>query len=138
LKKRSSIGKILKTSLPAALDLASQPVMWLVEAVFIGRLSAAALGGVGFALQIILLTITLLLTFVMGAIILINRHLGSNNRWGANHILGQTLMSGFIFSILIGLIWYFGSPTLFRIIREQEIMNSGVKSLSGINSGIQY
>jgi putative MATE family efflux protein len=138
LKKRSSIGKILKTSLPAALDLASQPVMWLVEAVFIGRLSAAALGGVGFALQIILLTITLLLTFVMGAIILINRHLGSNDRWGANHILGQTLMSGFIFSILIGLTWYFGSPTLFRIIREQELMNSGASYISGINSGIQY
>jgi putative MATE family efflux protein len=124
------------------LDLASQPVMWLVEAVFIGRLSAAALGGVGFALQIILLTITLLLTFVMGAIILINRHLGSNDRWGANHILGQTLMSGFIFSILIGLIWYFGSPTIFRIIREKEIMNavsnSGLNYISGIHSGIQY
>jgi putative MATE family efflux protein len=138
LKRRSSIFKILKASVPAALDLASQPVMWLVEAVFIGRLSAAALGGVGFALQIILLTITLMLTFVMGAIILINRHLGSNDRWGANHILGQTLMSGLIFSFFIGLIWYFGSPTLFRIIREQEMMNAGVRTLSGIDSGIQY
>jgi putative MATE family efflux protein len=138
LRKRSSAVKILKTSLPAALDLASQPVMWLVEAVFIGRLSAAALGGVGFALQIILLTITLLLTFVMGAIILINRHLGSNDRWGANHILGQTLMSGFIFSIVIGLVWYFGAPTLFRIIREQELMNAGMTYISGIDSGIQY
>jgi putative MATE family efflux protein len=138
LRSRSSIGKILRMSLPAALDLASQPVMWLVEAVFIGRLSAAALGGVGFALQIILLTITLLLTFVMGAIILINRHLGSNNRWGANHILGQTLMSGFIFSLLIGLVWYFGAPTLFRIIREQELRNAGITYISGIDSGIQY
>jgi putative MATE family efflux protein len=138
LKRRSSIFKILKTSVPAALDLASQPVMWLVEAVFIGRLSAAALGGVGFALQIILLTITLMLTFVMGAIILINRHLGSNDRWGANHILGQTLMSGLIFSFVIGLIWYFGSPTLFQIIREQEIMNGGAPRLSGIDSGIHY
>jgi putative MATE family efflux protein len=140
LRKRASIFKILKASVPAALDLASQPVMWLVEAVFIGRLSAAALGGVGFALQLILLTITLLLTFVMGALILINRHLGSNDRWGANHILGQTLMSGFIFSILIGLTWYFGSPAIFRIIREQELMNgvSGGNYISGIDSGIQY
>lgn len=138
MSRRSSIFNILKTSVPAALDLASQPVMWLVEAVFIGRLSAAALGGVGFALQIILLTITLMLTFVMGAIILINRHLGSNDRWGANHILGQTLMSGLIFSFFIGLLWYFGSPTLFKIIREQEMMNAGASYLSGIDSGIQY
>jgi putative MATE family efflux protein len=125
--------------LPAALDLASQPVMWLIEAVFIGRLSAAALGGVGFALQIILLTSTLLLTFVMGAIILINRHLGANDRWGANHILGQTVMAGFIMAIPIGLIWYLGSPFLFKLISEREILNTISNSyISGIDSGIQY
>ena len=71
MKKPSSIPAILKTSLPAAVDLASQPVMWLIEAVFIGHLSAAALGGVGFALQIILLTSTLLFTLVIGAIVII-------------------------------------------------------------------
>lgn len=137
--KKTSIFSILKTSLPAALDLASQPVMWLIEAVFIGRLSAAALGGVGFALQIILLTSTLLLTFVMGAIILINRHLGSNDQWGANHILGQTVMAGFLMSIPIGLIWYFGSPYLFQLIREREFLNTlSAPYLSGMNSGIQY
>ena len=113
--------------------------MWLIEAVFIGRLSAAALGGVGFALQIILLTSTLLLTFVIGAIILINRHLGSNDRWGANHILGQTVMAGFLLSIPIGLIWYFGSPFLFNLIREREILSTISKSyISGIDSGIIY
>lgn len=113
--------------------------MWLIEAVFIGRLSAAALGGVGFALQIILVTSTLLLTFVMGAIILINRHLGSNDRWGANHILGQTVMAGFLLSIPIGLIWYFGSPFLFNLIREREIVSTiSTSYISGIDSGIIY
>jgi putative MATE family efflux protein len=135
MSKKAPIFSILKTSLPAALDLASQPVMWLIEAVFIGRLSAAALGGVGFALQIILVTSTVLLTFVMGAIILINRHLGSNDRWGANHMLGQTLMAGFILSIPIGLIWYFGSPFLFNIIQENPISSARI---SGVDSGIIY
>jgi len=139
LTKRSHFFPILKTSLPAALDLASQPVMWLIEAVFIGRLSAAALGGVGFALQIILVTSTLLLTFVIGATILINRHLGSNDQWGANHILGQTVMSGFLLSIPIGLVWYFGSPFLFRLISEREILTSISNSyISGMDSGIIY
>lgn len=113
--------------------------MWLIEAVFIGRLSAAALGGVGFALQIILVTSTLLLTFVIGATILINRHLGSNDQWGANHILGQTVMSGFLLSIPIGLVWYFGSPFLFRLISEREILTSISNSyISGMDSGIIY
>ena len=139
MTKRSHFFPILKTSLPAALDLASQPVMWLIEAVFIGRLSAAALGGVGFALQIILVTSTLLLTFVIGATILINRHLGSNDQWGANHILGQTVMSGFLLSIPIGLVWYFGSPFLFRLISEREILTSISNSyISGMDSGIIY
>jgi len=135
MSKKTPVFSILKTSLPAALDLASQPVMWLVEAVFIGRLSAAALGGVGFALQIIMVTITILLTFVMGAIILINRHLGSNDRWGANHILGQTLMAGFLLSIPIGLLWYFGSPYLFNLIQESSLPSA---KISGIDSGIIY
>ena len=50
MKKKTSIYSILKKSLPAAVDLASQPVLWLVEAIFIGHLSAAALGGVGYAI----------------------------------------------------------------------------------------
>ncbi len=113
--------------------------MWLVEAVFIGRLSAAALGGVGFALQILLVTSTLLLTFVMGAIILINHHLGSNDRWGANHILGQTLMVGFLMSIPIGLVWYFVSPILFRVIHERELIGSiSGPYISGTDAGVIY
>ncbi len=137
--RKTPAFQILKTSLPAALDLASQPVMWLIEAVLIGRLSAAALGGVGFALQIILVTSTVLLTFVMGAIILINRHLGSGNRWEANHILGQTVMAGFLLSIPIGLIWYFGAPLLFNLIREQDLLSSFSDSyISGIKSGMIY
>ncbi len=139
MKKKTSIYSILKKSLPAAVDLASQPVLWLVEAIFIGHLSAAALGGVGFALQIILLTTVLLLTFVIGATILINRHLGSNDRWGANHILGQTIMGGLLLSVPIGLVWYFGSPLLFRFIHEQELITSlSTPSFSGIESGVQY
>ena len=138
MRKKPATLSILKTSLPAALDLSSQPVMWLVESVFIGQLSAAALGGVGFALQIILLTSTLLLTFVMGAIILINRSLGSNNRWEANHILGQTIAAGFLFSIPIGLIWYFGSQPLFQLINEDIAGNNRGFTVSGIRSGIEY
>jgi len=139
LSQSASIKTILKSSLPAAVDLASQPVMWLVEAVYIGRLGAAALGGVGFALQIILVTMTLMLTLVMGAIIRISRILGSGNHREAHHIFGQTVLTGFLISIPIGLVWYFASPAIFNIIHERELvkMFSG-EGISGIESGIVY
>lgn len=137
--KEDQTSSILKTSLPAALDLASQPVMWLIEAVLIGRLSAAALGGVGFALQIILLTVTVLLTFVMGATVLINQYLGNNDRWNANHILGQTVMWGILISIPIALLYYFASPYIFLIISEREITGQlSTTGKSGIDAGISY
>ena len=75
--KRKTLVQILKTSLPAAVDLSSQTVTWLIEAIFIGHLSTAALAGVGIAQQIILLTFSTILTFVMGSSIIVARYLGS-------------------------------------------------------------
>jgi putative MATE family efflux protein len=118
--ENSALKDILKTSLPAVIDLSSQTVTWLIEAIFIGHISAAALAGVGISLQIVLLTFAVLLTFVMGASVIILRYLGANDHWNANHILGQALMIGTIMSIIIGLIWYFGGTQLMSLIKEEE------------------
>ncbi len=101
-------------------DLSSQTITWLIEAIFIGHLSAAALAGVGIALQIILLTLTVVLTFVVGASVIILRYLGAKDSWNANHVLGQALMMGTILSIIISLFWYFGGTQILTIIREEE------------------
>lgn len=119
-EKPSPLKDILKTSLPAVVDLSSQTIAWLIEAVFIGHLSAAALAGVGISLQIVLLTFAIMLTFVMGSSIIILRYLGADDSWNANHVLGQALMIGTILSIFIGLTWYFGGTQLMSIIKEEE------------------
>jgi putative MATE family efflux protein len=118
--KRKTLVEILKTSLPAAADLSSQTVTWLIEAIFIGHLSTAALAGVGIAQQIILLTFSTLLTFVMGSSIIVARYLGAGDQWNANHILGQSLMVGIVLSIFISFIWYFLAPLIFIVIREEQ------------------
>lgn len=110
----------MKTSLPAVVDLSSQTITWLIEAIFIGNLSAAALAGVGISQQIILLTMTVLLTFVVGSSIMIARFLGAGDTWSANHILGQSVIVGAGLSILIGLVWHYSTPLLFELIREKE------------------
>lgn len=119
-RQNSTLREILSTSLPAVIDLSSQTVTWLIEAIFIGHLSAAALAGVGMSLQIVLLTLAVVLTFIMGASVIILRYLGANDTWNANHVLGQALMMGTIMSVIIGLIWYFGGTQLMLLIKEEE------------------
>ncbi|MFZ0390705.1 MAG: MATE family efflux transporter [Calditrichia bacterium] len=119
-KDKSTLKEVLSTSLPAVIDLSSQTITWLIEAIFIGHLSAAALAGVGISLQIVLLTLTVVLTFVMGSSVIILRYLGANDSWTANHVMGQALMMGTIMSVLIGLVWYFGGSQLMHLIKEEE------------------
>ncbi|HHM23561.1 MAG TPA: MATE family efflux transporter [Bacteroidetes bacterium] len=126
----SPLKDILKTSLPAVVDLSSQTIMWTIEAIMIGHLSAAAFAGVGMAIQIIILFFAVLLTFVVGSSVIINRHLGAGENWEANHVLGQALMVGIVMSIIIALIWFFGATSLFKLIRENEAVAQ--------KSGVQY
>lgn len=118
-QNQGTLKQVLKTSFPAVIDLTSQTVTWLIEAIFIGQLSALALAGVGIAQQFVVLTFSVLLTFVVGSSIIIVRYLGANDNWNANHVLGQALIIGFILSILIGLFWYFLVPLLFHLIKEE-------------------
>lgn len=121
IKKENSgtLKQVLKTSFPAVIDLSSQTVTWLIEAILIGQLSALALAGVGIAQQFVILTFSILLTFVVGSSIIIVRYLGANDTWNANHVLGQALFIGVVMSIIIGLFWYFFVPILFQLIREE-------------------
>ncbi len=126
----SPLKDILKTSLPAVVDLSSQTIMWTFEAILIGQISAAAFAGVGMAIQIIVLFLTVILTFIVGSSVIINRCLGAKNTWEANHMLGQAMMIGIIISFIIGFIWYFGGTQLFKLIRERESIAQ--------QSGVQY
>jgi len=117
-KTSGTLSQVLKTSLPAVVDLSSQTITWLIEAIFIGQLSAYALAGVGIAQQFVVLTFSILLTFVVGSSIIIVRYLGAKDTWNANHVLGQALIMGIILSLIIGLFWYFVVPLLFHLIKE--------------------
>ncbi|MBN2354948.1 MATE family efflux transporter [candidate division KSB1 bacterium] len=129
MKKLTPIKTILKTSLPAVIDLSSQTFMWTIEAIFIGKLSAAAFAGVGMAIQVILVFFSVLLTFVVGASLIINRHLGARDFDKANHIFAQAMMMGIIMAVVFALIWYSGAIHLFKIIKEGE---SSLAEMAGV------
>lgn len=128
---KSPLRNVLTTSLPAVVDLSSQTIMWTIEAILIGKISAAAFGGVGMALQIIIVVLTVLLTFIVGSSIIIARYLGADNQWEANHILGQALMIGIIMAVSIAFLWYFGATNIFKLIKEggSEAREAGITYL---------
>ena len=124
-----SIGSILKTSVPIVVDFGAQALMWTIEPMLVGHLAIRsmaryypglgatgvdALIAVGNVVQIVLFTCTVLLTFVFGATIIIDRHLGAGNRDDANHFLGQTVFTSMFPAVGLALIWYFFSPFIFR------------------------
>ena len=134
------LKKILKTSLPAVIDLSSQTIMWTIEAILIGKLSAAAFAGVGMGNQIIVVIFTVLITFIVGASLIITRYLGAGENYQANHILGQALMIGVILSVSIGVFLFLSAPSLFTIIRESDStgLTHGTTSKEAASAGVTY
>jgi len=114
----SPLKSLLRTALPAVVDLASQTIMWTVESILIGKISAAAFGGVGMALQVIILSITVLITFIVGSTLIITRHLGAGEKEEANHILSQAMILGAVMACLLAVFWYFGATNIFKLIKE--------------------
>jgi len=116
----SPLKALLKTSLPAMVDLSSQTLMWMIEAMLVGHLGAEALAGVGMAAQVVIFTSTLLLTFVMGSSIIVNQHLGAGRVGEANHFLGQSVMMSGLASLGISALWYFTAPLIFKTLLGAE------------------
>lgn len=127
----SPLKNILKTSLPAVVDLSSQTIMFTVEAIFIGRISTAAFAGQGLAIQVVIAFLTILITFIVGSSLIVARHVGAEERREANHVFGQAVMISIFISGVFAIIWYFGGVHLFKLIEEGG-------SIEAQRAGISY
>jgi len=118
LGQSSPLKNILKTSIPAVVDLSSQTIMFTIEAILIGRISTGAFAGQGLAIQVVIAFLTILITFIVGSSLIVARHIGAEEKREANHVFGQAIMISFVISILFAVIWYFGGVHLFKLIEE--------------------
>lgn len=122
---------LLAQSIPVIVDLASQVVLWTLEIMLVGRLGAApglsaalratregaqAIVAVGAAQLVLLITVTVLLTFVMGAVVSINRLLGARRVEEADHFLGQSALWALLVSIPVGLLLFLAAEPLARLL----------------------
>jgi putative MATE family efflux protein len=126
-----SLRSILKTSVPIVIDLAAQMVMWAIEMSMVSRISLAAMErlypglgakgvdaftAVGSVVQIIMWTFTVLLIFVFGTTIIINRLIGEGKQGEANHFLGNALFTSMVPAFGITIIWYGLAPVIFKTV----------------------
>ncbi|MCU0643511.1 MAG: MATE family efflux transporter [bacterium] len=118
MRHSSPLKNILKTSLPAVVDLSSQTIMFTIEAILIGRISTGAFAGQGLAIQVVIAFLTVLITFIVGSSLIVARHVGAEEKREANHVFGQAVMISFVISIIFAVVWYFGGVHLFKLIEE--------------------
>ena len=143
---KPSFRSILKTSVPILIDLGAQILMWTIETTLVGHIAIAtlaryypgtgatgvdALTAVGNVVQVILYTCTILLIFVFGASIIIDRLLCAGRKEDANHFLGQTIFTALFPAIGIAIIWYFAAPLIFRTVlgTSEAVTSIGVDYL---------
>ena len=90
----------------------------MVDKIFVGHIAGtgkASLTAVGASSQIILLTLTVLLTTLIGTIIIILRYIGAGEHEEASHYSARSLLASLSVGVAVGLLWYFGGGRIFQI-----------------------
>ncbi len=105
---------IIKTLLPLGFDLSAQTLMWNLEAFILGHYSTDALAGVGIASQLLIFLFIAFLTMIMGATILISRHLGANELAEANKIFSQSVNLSLFSALIIGILGFLSASLIFK------------------------
>jgi len=122
----SLIKKIGILSLPVMLSNLLQTVIPAVDIFMIGKLGPIAISAVGMGNTLRLFVLITLLSVAGGAISLMAQAKGSRDKKRMSFVTRQALVSGLIFSILIGLVGYFLAP-LFLPFMDQSGETSAIE-----------
>lgn len=118
--------KILKISLPAALNSLLDMLQVLTDLVMVGTLSIFAIAAVGLGLQSLMFVFTLLTIFQIGSNALISRFYGAGQMKKASLTLSTLYLASFWLSLIIMPLWYFGSSALYILFNvELQVLTLG-------------
>ena len=131
---RATLIPILATAIPAIIDLLCQPAVWLADKIFVGHIgekAPAALAAVGSSSLIVLFTLTILLTTLIGTIIIILRYMGAGDHEEASHYSAQSLVATLSVGVGVGGLWYLGAGPIFENLlhADANVTMLGVKYL---------
>jgi putative MATE family efflux protein len=105
----------------------------MADRIFVGHIEGqgtASLAAVGTASLIILFTLTILLTTLIGTIIIILRYIGAGEHEEANHYSAQSLLASLSVAVGVGLLWYLGAGRIFQLLHaSDDVSKLGVEYL---------
>jgi putative MATE family efflux protein len=119
--------KILILAWPVILEMALHMIVWVFDTAMVGRLSAEALNAVGLGGQIVF-TVTFIFAGIgVGAMVMVARYAGAEQKEDVDKVASQGLGLGFIIGIAVALALGFLSKNLLSyFVKDSEVLEFGV------------
>ena len=105
--------KILKLSIPAAVNSLLDMLQVITDLIMVGRISAFSVAAVGLGVQTLMFLYAFVTLLHVGTSSLLSRFVGANTTTRASTALSTLLIFAFYLSIGFMVIWYFGASYLY-------------------------
>lgn len=102
LQDKQLRATILRTALPAMMEMILYMLIGIVDVAIVGRLGAAPLAAVGLGAEIFFAVVLVLEALGMGSAVLVAQAKGAGHFGAANRIAGQTVILGLLIGIIAG------------------------------------
>ncbi len=96
--------RVLRLALPIIGENLLQTMVGVVDTLFVAALGAAALAGVGVALEVVFFAIAILSSISIGGTVLVSQAIGARNTERANQLARQTVIWGVILYIPLAML----------------------------------
>lgn len=122
---------------PSAITMLLQTANLLVDGIFVGRLGSNALAGVGLAMQIMFILMSIAVGISIGSTALVSRSIGANDPDQASKAFRQSIMISVTISLICGVIAYLAGPSAISAMGGKgEGLRLGVTYLNILLFGI--
>jgi len=128
--KGSILGNLLLLSWPMMGMETLYVMSQIVDMIWIGRLGASAIAGVGIANIVLFFVMSMDFGFIIGMRAMVARHVGADDIASANYIAGQAFILSFIWGALItGAGIFLAEPIIRMFGVESQVVTEGVAYL---------
>jgi putative MATE family efflux protein len=128
LKNKTLLKSIIILAIPAIMEMGLNTLLGIADTLMISHfIGSEALAAVGFANQIIFTLVFIFTAFNTGATALISRNFGEKNYERLNKIAGETITVNFIIGLIVVIIGYYFSRSIFSIYDlSQDVLESAI------------
>lgn len=132
----SVVRNLWSLSWPLMIGASLNQIGPTIDMIWVGRLSAAAIAGVGVGGMAVMMMNSVLMALAMGSRAIIARNIGSGNEAGAVHTARQGYLVAIIFSLLMVPVGLFLSEPIMNLFGvEDDVVVEGTKYLRILLTG---